>query len=75
MSSGANESMKLAKLKRNLITRHPGYSDKSKELFFWKGEEYVNQRSKITNLATNSERAQKDPSESLSGLQNAEASY
>ena len=55
----ANESMKPAKLKLHLLTKHPEYSDKSKEFFVRKVEEYIHQRSKLTNLATTSERAQK----------------
>ena len=55
----ANESMKPAKLKRHLLTKHPEHSDKSKEFFVRKVEEYIHQRSKLTNLATTSERAQK----------------
>ena len=55
----ANEAMKPAKLKRHLLTKHPEYSDKSKEFFVRKGEEYIHQRSILTNLATTTEKAQK----------------
>lgn len=55
----ANEAMKPAKLKRHLITKHLEYMDKPKEFFVRKSEGYHHQRTKLTNLATTSEKAQK----------------
>ncbi|XP_060774418.1 SCAN domain-containing protein 3-like [Neoarius graeffei] len=51
--------MKPAKLKRHLLTKHPEYINKPKEFFHRKGEEYFSQRTRLTKLATTSERAQK----------------
>ena len=55
----ANEAMKLAKLTRHLLTKHPEYSNNPKDFFIRKGEEYFHQRTRLTNLATTSERAQR----------------
>ncbi|XP_077100002.1 SCAN domain-containing protein 3-like [Siphateles boraxobius] len=51
--------MKPAKLKRHLVTKHPEYMDKPREFFVRKSEGYHHQRTKLTNLATTSEKAQK----------------
>ena len=46
----ANEAMKLAKLKRHLLTKHLEYSNKPKDFFIRKGEEYFHQRTRLTNV-------------------------
>ena len=55
----ANKGMKPAKLKRHLLTKHPEHSNKPKEFFVRKSEEYFHQRTRLTNLATTSEKAQR----------------
>ena len=54
----ANEAMKPAKLKRHLITKHPEYKYKTK-FFSRKSKEYTHQKTRMVNLATTSEKAQK----------------
>ena len=55
----ANKAIKLAKLKRHLITMHPEYKDKTKSFFSRNSEEYTCQKTKMVNMATISEQAQK----------------
>ncbi|CAK6974025.1 zinc finger BED domain-containing protein 5-like [Scomber scombrus] len=54
----ANEAMKPAKLKRHLITKHPEFKDKRKYFLWRKSEEYM-QKTRLVNLATTSEKAQR----------------
>ncbi|XP_057191418.1 SCAN domain-containing protein 3-like [Triplophysa rosa] len=55
----ANEAMKPAKLKRHLMTKHPGLKDKTMDFFRLKSEEYMLQKTRLVNLATTSEKAQR----------------
>ncbi|XP_057184172.1 zinc finger MYM-type protein 6-like [Triplophysa rosa] len=55
----ANEAMKPAKLKRHLKTKHPGLKDKTIDFFRRKSEEYMLQKTRLVNLATTSEKAQR----------------
>ena len=55
----ANEAMKPAKLKRHQITMNPEYKDKTEYFFSRKSEEYTRQKTKMVNMATISEKAQK----------------
>ncbi|XP_035291749.1 zinc finger BED domain-containing protein 5-like [Anguilla anguilla] len=55
----ANEAMMPAKLKRHLITKHLEYQGKTQEFFCQKSKEYTRQKTRMVNLVTTSERAQK----------------
>ena len=52
-------AIKLAKLKQHLITMHPEYKAKTKYFFSRNIEEYTRQKTKMVNMATISEQAQK----------------
>uniref|UniRef100_A0A667WR08 DUF4371 domain-containing protein n=1 Tax=Myripristis murdjan TaxID=586833 RepID=A0A667WR08_9TELE len=55
----ANETLKPAKLKRHLQTRHPEYKNKTKDFFLRKSEEYTRQKTTMVNISTISNNAQK----------------